>query len=393
MKTIVILSHVGFDNSPYCNYVHWHAKELAKQGYHVVVFAIVHWFPILSHFQKYKKEFIQRNKKEKFQMIDGVEVIYKKAISFSNFLYNSPINLNGIFYYKSIKKMFKKLYQKEEIELIDAHTFKIEGYVAYRLKKKYPNILTTVTLHGTSFDRNTKTKNGVKSIKKVFSKVDYAICVSPKIKHMLEKLNVNNAKVIFNGINQYDNEKVDKEKYKYHIISVGSLNYGKKHDVTIKVVGKLVEKYPDIQLDIIGEGKQKENLEQLVKRLNLDKKVTFRNRMSNEQVSNLMNQSYIFLLPSINEGFGITYVEAMNAGCIAIGTKNEGIDGFIKNKENGFLVNSNIEEIVNLIDEIYSNKYNIETIRNRACEDAKKLTWENNANEYKKLIEQFEEKK
>lgn len=72
MKTIVILSHVTFDNSPYCSYVHEHAKALVKQGYHVVVFAIVHWFPILSHFQKYKKNFMKKlYKEDTHQMIDG----------------------------------------------------------------------------------------------------------------------------------------------------------------------------------------------------------------------------------------------------------------------------------------------------------------------------------
>ena len=62
MKTVVILTHVTFDNSPYCIYVHEHAKELVKQGYRVIVFAIIHWFPLLSHFQKYKKDFMKRIK-------------------------------------------------------------------------------------------------------------------------------------------------------------------------------------------------------------------------------------------------------------------------------------------------------------------------------------------
>ena len=69
-------------------------------------------------------------------------------------------------------------------------------------------------------------------------------------------------------------------------------------------------------------------------------------------------------------------------GCITIGTKTEGIDGFIKDKENGFLVNPNVKEIVQLIDEIYLKKYNIQEIRKRACQDAQKLTWENNAKQY-----------
>jgi glycosyltransferase involved in cell wall biosynthesis len=383
VKTIVILSHVTFDNSPYCSYVHEHAKALVKQGYHVVVFAIVHWFPILSHFQKYKKNFMKKlYKEDTHQMIDGVEVIYLKSLSLSNFLYYSPMNINGYFYYQSIKKQFKKLLKSHDIVYVDAHTFKIEGYVAYQLKKKYPHIFTTVTLHGTSFEKNTTNPNGIKLIKKIFNVVDYGICVSYKLQNKLNSLNIKNSKVIFNGINQLERKNIEKEKYLYNIITVGALNPYKNHDLSIDAISELKKKYPFIHLNIVGVGKEKDKLVQLVEDLELKEHVTFKNQLINKEVLTLMNESYIFLLPSIHEGFGIVYPEAMSMGCITIGTKTEGIDGFIKDKENGFLVNPNVKEIVQLIDEIYSKKYNIQEIRKRACQDAQKLTWENNAKQY-----------
>ncbi len=383
MKTIVILSHVTFDHSPYCSYVHEHAKALVKQGYHVVVFAIVHWFPILSHFQKYKKNFMKKlYKEDTHQMIDGVEVIYLKSLSLSNFLYYSPMNINGYFYYQSIRKQFKKLLKSHDIVYVDAHTFKIEGYVAYQLKKKYPHIFTTVTLHGTSFEKNTTNPNGIKLIKKIFNVVDYGICVSYKLQNKLNSLNIKNSKVIFNGINQLERKNIEKEKYLYNIITVGALNPYKNHDLSIDAISELKKKYPFIHLNIVGVGKEKDKLVQLVEDLELKEHVTFKNQLINKEVLTLMNESYIFLLPSIHEGFGIVYPEAMSMGCITIGTKTEGIDGFIKDKENGFLVNPNVKEIVQLIDEIYLKKYNIQEIRKRACQDAQKLTWENNAKQY-----------
>jgi len=383
VKTIVILSHVTFDHSPYCSYVHEHAKALVKQGYHVVVFAIVHWFPILSHFQKYKKNFMKKlYKEDTHQMIDGVEVIYLKSLSLSNFLYYSPMNINGYFYYQSIRKQFKKLLKSHDIVYVDAHTFKIEGYVAYQLKKKYPHIFTTVTLHGTSFEKNTTNPNGIKLIKKIFNVVDYGICVSYKLQNKLNSLNIKNSKVIFNGINQLERKNIEKEKYLYNIITVGALNPYKNHDLSIDAISELKKKYPFIHLNIVGVGKEKDKLVQLVEDLELKEHVTFKNQLINKEVLTLMNESYIFLLPSIHEGFGIVYPEAMSMGCITIGTKTEGIDGFIKDKENGFLVNPNVKEIVQLIDEIYLKKYNIQEIRKRACQDAQKLTWENNAKQY-----------
>lgn len=387
MKTVVILTHVTFDNSPYCIFVHEHAKALVEQGYRVIVFAIIHCFPLLSHFQKYKKDFMKRIKgKNKHQVIDGVEVIYKKATSFSNLLYNTNINLNGMSYYCSIKRLFKKIYKTENVIWIDAHTFKIEGYVANKLKKKYKNITTTVTLHGTSFFKNTNTPTGIASIRKILNGVDYSVCVSNKIEKIAQKNGVNNTQVIYNGIQAHEFEQVNKEDYKYNIITVGSLIPRKKHDITINAIGQLVKKYPQIKLNIIGFGGEIEKLKTVVQENNLSQNVCFKGQMTNEEVQDLMNKSYIFLLPSINEGFGIVYAEAMKARCITIGTIGEGIDGFIINGENGFLVNADINEIKNLIIDIYDGKYDLNKIRTNAYNDSKELTWKNNIQKYLNLI-------
>lgn len=388
MKTVVILSHVGFDNSPYCNYVHSHAKALAEQGYNVIVLAVISWIPLLSKLQNRKKDFMKRiNKANKIKKIDGVTVIYKKAISFSNLLYDSKINLNGFFYYLSIKKIFKKIYKSEDVILIDAHTFKTEGYVAYKLKKKYRNITTTVTLHGTSFVRNIGTKNGIASINKILNNIDYTICVSEKLKRIAKDKGVKNAHVIYNGISLYNFEHIDKSKFKFNIITVGNLIPIKNQSIVIRAIEKLHLLYPNVKLLIVGSGQDEEKLKEMTREKKLEQIITFTGRLENSQVLELMNKSNIFLLPSVNEGFGITYIEAMSVGAIAIGTKGEGIDGFIKNGENGFLVKPEVESIVHLIKNIYEGKYNIEEIRKKAYEDSNELTWKKNASEYIKLLQ------
>lgn len=382
-KTIVILSHVTFDDSPYCRFVHDHARELAKQGYRVVVLAAIHWLPILSCFQKYKQKFMRQNRK-RVQTIDGVEVIYKKVLSVSNLLYNSKINLNGILYYFGVKNIIKKILKENDTVLIDAHTFKVEGYVAKKIKQKY-GIFTTVTLHGTSFERNLKTKNGRKAIKDVFNAVDYAVCVSNKIQKSLIELNIKNSVVIYNGINM--KSKIQK-KQKFSIISAGNMIKSKNFDITIKVVKDLSEIYKDIHLTIVGEGAEREKLEELVKKLKLEDTVDFTGYLNNDDVLDYMGKSEIFLMPSSPEGFGIVYAEAMHNKCITIGTKNEGIDGFIINGKNGFLVNTDEEEITNLIDKIYKNEYNLQNIRDNAYKTVEKLTWEQNAKNYLKLLKE-----
>lgn len=387
MKTIVILSHVEFNDSPYCSYVHSHAKALVKQGYKVIVLAAINWFPFLSNFQKRKKHFMKKFKKmDSIQKIDGVTVIYKKILSLSNLLYNTKINLNGLSYYYGIKKIFNKIYKKENIIFVDAHTFKLEGYTAYRLKKKYKNLKATVTLHGTSFFRNTKTKNGIKSIRKILNNIDFSICVSNKIEKIAIKCGVKNTKVIYNGINQYKIEEVDKNNYKFNLISVGSFIKRKNHNLTIQAISMLIKDYPEIKLNIIGEGIERKNLEQLIKDKKLENVVSLKGNIDNHEVLKLMNESYIFLMPSVDEGFGIVYAEAMKSGCITIGTISEGIDGFIKDGINGFLVKPEVKDIVNKIYYIYKNPQEMKKVAKLGQRDTEKLTWDNNAKQYINLF-------
>ena len=54
-----------------------------------------------------------------------------------------------------------------------------------------------------------------------------------------------------------------------------------------------------------------------------------------------LGQSDVFVLPSVNETFGMVYLEAMSQGCIPIGTSGEGIDGIIENGKNGYLCDRN----------------------------------------------------
>lgn len=93
------------------------------------------------------------------------------------------------------------------------------------------------------------------------------------------------------------------------------------------------------ELTVIGDGKERKSLEKI------DKNVIFTGRLPHDEVLAKMRDSDIFVLPSINETFGMVYLEAMASGCITVCTKGDGIDGIIKNGENGFLVAPNSNNV------------------------------------------------
>src|SRR5574344_30407 len=89
-----------------------------------------------------------------------------------------------------------------------------------------------------------------------------------------------------------------------------------------------------------------------IKNKNYKNNIHIFNYLPHEKVLEYMRNSDIFILPSVNETFGLVYLEAMASGCITIGTKGTGIDGIIKNEENGFLIDQNVKDIKSILNHI-----------------------------------------
>lgn len=126
------------------------------------------------------------------------------------------------------------------------------------------------------------------------------------------------------------------EKEKIKVLTCGQFIKRKNIDKVINAC----EKFENVELTVIGSGKQK--LEKL------STKAIFLGQIPHEKVLEKMRESDIFILPSKNETFGMVYLEAMASGCITVCSKNDGIDGIIKDCINGFLC-EDVEEVLNKI--------------------------------------------
>ena len=79
----------------------------------------------------------------------------------------------------------------------------------------------------------------------------------------------------------------------------------------------------------------------------------FTGRISREQIIKYLEKSDVFVMISSAEVFGLVYLEAMALGVVPIGSRNEGIDGVIRNGENGFLCEAgNVDELTNILRKI-----------------------------------------
>ena len=217
------------------------------------------------------------------------------------------------------------------------------------------------------------------SLKKAYRLADKISARSPILKEKIEKIIPNNKTFIaYSGINIEPIEKpLNKE---LTITTVASLIKRKNIDVIIKALNEM----PQIKLNIIGSGPEEKNLKKLVKGSNIQ----FLGQLQRPLVIEQLKKSDIFVLLSDNETFGLSYLEAMATGNIVIGKKSDGIDGILKDNENGFLIVPNIEELKKCIDKILSMKEDeISTIKANCAKTIKELTSQSAAENYLKNIQ------
>ena len=140
----------------------------------------------------------------------------------------------------------------------------------------------------------------------------------------------------------------------------------------------------------MGEGSERSALEDQVANSELLDSVRFTGQVKNADALAEMGMSRFFIMPSVNEGFGIVYLEAMASGCITIGTEGEGIADVIISGENGFLVPAEEPDaIVGIIEWCIANPEKADAIAAQGRADAAKLTWEENARQYIQLFEKL----
>ena len=184
-------------------------------------------------------------------------------------------------------------------------------------------------------------------------------------------------------------EKISKLESK-RIVSVGRLSPEKGYLDLLKVFRLLKKDYSDWVLDIVGDGKEKENLETYIKKYHLDNSVTLHGFQGKEYIDKLMDDSSIYLMTSYTESFGIVLIEAMSHGlpCIAYDSA-EGAREMINSGENGYLIkNRNSEMMIKKIGDLIENSSERKRIGKNARKSISKYTSDVVGEEWFTLIEE-----
>jgi len=102
------------------------------------------------------------------------------------------------------------------------------------------------------------------------------------------------------------------------ILAAGSLIPLKQFDTFLEVVAEIKRVLPDVKSVLIGDGPEKNRLQNLIAKLGLEKNVSLAGQLAYEDVLQQMQRAKVFLHPSSYEGFSGVCQEALSCGAHVI---------------------------------------------------------------------------
>jgi len=337
---------------------------------------------LLKEFSKYENieihlvtSSVGKFKVEEFS--ENITIHYLDIGKNDNLHYQS--NLDLLTYSWKSYNYCKKLIKSQKFDIMHAFFGIPCGYIAMKLKNKF-NIPYIVSLRGSDVPFYNKRFYLLDTVlfkhlsKKIWQSAKAVVANSEGLKNLAkESSKGQEISVIFNGvdINGFKpKEQLNRsESEKLILISTGRLIKRKGYEYLIKALSNL----KNVELQLIGDGNLRQELENMAKRLNSN--VTFLGKKEHHELPELLRNSDIFILPSLNEGMSNSILEAMACGLPVVTTKTGGTEELIKG--NGFIVNkTNSDDLKKTILSYTLNKELIVQHGNKSIEIVSGMSWE-----------------
>lgn len=166
----------------------------------------------------------------------------------------------------------------------------------------------------------------------------------------------------------YDKNKEIHNNKTINFIFIGRLSKGKNVELAIRAINEL--KNPNLRFIICGDGEERKRLETLVSELGLMKQIEFKGNVKRDMLAEILQQTDIFLLTSLNEGSPVCVPEALAMGNIVISTDVGDVPCIIKDGFNGYIVKTfEIEDYAKAIKLAITN--NIENMKENCIYSSK----------------------
>jgi glycosyltransferase involved in cell wall biosynthesis len=256
-----------------------------------------------------------------------------KERGFKVVIFNKKPNITNLANIVTLYRWFKK--EKPDVVHTAAAEANFHGVIAAKLAGVKIIIAEEIGLP----NHSSKAKIIFKWVYKLTSRV---ICVSKAVKQFLldiGEIPTHKGIVLYNPVSA-PKAFVKNTPSVFTIVCVGRLEKVKNQQVLIRAISR-ISQFP-CKLILVGDGRERENLEELTLALGCKDRVEFIGFSSEPE--RYLSAATLFVLPSLSEGFGIAVLEAMQQGLPCLCSRVGGVPEFLEEGKTGWLFTPNDEE-------------------------------------------------
>lgn len=170
---------------------------------------------------------------------------------------------------------------------------------------------------------------------------------------------------------------------KFLVIHAANMVPHKAFDVTIGAARLLAQRSPHIHIALLGDGKEREQLEAMAEGLT---NISFEGKQSN--MGDWFAAADLQIHPSHSEGLGSVILEGMKAGLAVVGTRAGGIPDIIQDQQNGLLVAPGDDQaLANAIADLSSNPARLAALKQSAQQSLAKFEITTTAQQYQNIYQ------
>jgi glycosyltransferase involved in cell wall biosynthesis len=138
---------------------------------------------------------------------------------------------------------------------------------------------------------------------------------------------------------------------KFIVLTVCRFYPRKRLPILLAAAARLRSRIPELEVRIVGGGPEDNRLQALSREQRLEDFVVWRHNISGEELAREYNQCHVFCLPSVQEGFGIVFLEAMANGKPIVAVRAGAVPEVVRH---GLLTEpDNAQELADAIEQLY----------------------------------------
>lgn len=291
--------------------------------------------------------------------------------------------------YISLKVLYlRKKLMVQAIKKLDSDVIITTRYFHNAWSGKYakPGTLKIAQEH----NHHNNNKKYINKTLRCIKNIDYFLPVSQELTDFYKsKLQNSKTKCLYipHSIDNFPEEVSNLQEK--NIISVGRLAKEKGYLDLIDIFKIVHQNNPDWVLNIVGDGIEKDAIENKIKENNLENSIILHGFKNKDELNELYKNSSIYVMTSYTESFGIALVEAESFGLPILAFDSaQGAKEIIKDEANGYLIqNRNISEMADKIDNLINDEELRQKLGAKGRELSQNYKKENVASKWFDLIE------